>query len=134
MWPDGMNYVAVAAAGVAYFIFGAVWYGALAKPWMVYSGKTEEEVQAGAGAPTYIVAALTSFLAALALAAIIKLAGAASFADAICVAGTCGVGLVGSAIAKHYAFQGYKPGLLLIDAGYDVVGFVLMACIIHALG
>lgn len=134
MWPADLNYVAAFAAAAAYFVLGAFWYGVFAKPWMALSGKTEEEVKAGAGAAAYVIAAVTSVLAAISLAAILRLVGAETLPDAICVAGLCGVGLVCSAAAKHYAFQGFKPGLLLIDGGYDVVSFVLMAVILHSMG
>ena len=134
MWPADMNYIAVLVAAAAYFVLGAVWYGLLAKPWMAFAGKTQEEVESGAGPGPYITAAIASLVAAVALAAIIKLAGAGSVGEAICIAGTCSVGLVCSAAAKHYAFQGFKPGLLLIDGGYDVVGFVAMGAIIWAIG
>ena len=31
---DGINLIAVAAAAIASFVFGALWYTALGKPWM----------------------------------------------------------------------------------------------------
>ena len=33
-----MEFLSVIAAGVAAFVFGAVWYTVLAKPWMAVSG------------------------------------------------------------------------------------------------
>lgn len=134
MWPADLNYVAALAAAAAYFVIGAVWYGVFAKPWMACVGKTEEEVKAGAGASAYVIAAASSVLAGVVLAALLKLTGATTVGEHICLAGTCGVGLVCAAAAKHYAFQGFKPGLLLIDGGYDVVSFIVMAVIIWAIG
>lgn len=134
MWPNDLNYLAAVVAAVVYFVLGAVWYMVLAKPWMALSGKTQEDVEAGAGPGPYITAAVSSVLGAVVLGALLQLTNATTLAEHICVAGTCGVGLVCAAMAKHYAFQGFKTGLLLLDGGYDVVSFLAMATVFWAMG
>ena len=41
----GINYIAILIAAVVSFIFGAVWYGTLGKPWMAAIGKTGGSAQ-----------------------------------------------------------------------------------------
>src|SRR5215467_3037767 len=38
-----INFIAVAVAGVAGWLIGAIWYGALGRQWMRALGKSEEE-------------------------------------------------------------------------------------------
>ena len=125
--------LAFVAAAVAYFIFGAVWYMTLAKPWMRYSRMTEEKVAEGGGGLTYVIAASSSLIAAVATALVLQAAGITSIGPAITWGLLLGLGVAGSAIAKHYAFQGHPTGLFLIDAGYDTLGFALMAVVLVAL-
>ena len=37
-----INYIAVAAAAIAMWVLGAVWYGVLSAQWMMYTGVTLE--------------------------------------------------------------------------------------------
>lgn len=47
MYPIAINYLAVIAAAILAFGFGALWYGVvLAKPWMAAQGFTKEELEA----------------------------------------------------------------------------------------
>ncbi len=47
----GINYLAVFIAAVAGWIAGAIWYMALAKPWMTALGTTREQIEASKSQP-----------------------------------------------------------------------------------
>ncbi len=42
---DGINLIAVAAAAIVSFLFGALWYGILGKAWMNAAGLTKEQTR-----------------------------------------------------------------------------------------
>ena len=125
-----LPWLGIAAATVVYFILGAVWYGAFAKPWMRYIGVTEEQMKEGAGPGPYLVAAAASFVGALATGVVLHATNSHHWQEGLHWGLLLGFGVAASAIAKHYAFQGHPAGLFAIDAGYDVLGFILMAVVI----
>ena len=49
-----MNWLVIAGAGVASWIFGAVWYGTLSKQWMAATGLTEEQITGSSGKPSAV--------------------------------------------------------------------------------
>ena len=63
----GMNYLAIIAAAVASYIFGALWYNALAKPWMAALGVTPQDLK-GPGGKVSPVPFVIAFLAQLVMA------------------------------------------------------------------
>ncbi len=40
-----MDYLAIFAAGAGAYVFGAIWYGIWAKPWMAAVGLKEEDIR-----------------------------------------------------------------------------------------
>lgn len=130
MWPAQMNYLSVVVAAVIYFVFGAVWYGVLGKTWMNAAGVTEQQVRETNSPGLYGSAAVISLLCALALCAVLRLVKADTLGDHICVSGLISASIAAAA-AKHYAFLGRKPSLMLIDGGYDIIGYTLMAILFH---
>ncbi len=42
------SYIAILAAALAAWVFGAIWYGVLGKTWMAASGIAPDEIEAGA--------------------------------------------------------------------------------------
>ncbi|MEQ1710893.1 MAG: DUF1761 family protein, partial [Hyphomicrobium sp.] len=41
----GVNYLSIVLAAVASFLFGGIWYGVLAKPWLRALGKSDAELK-----------------------------------------------------------------------------------------
>ena len=125
-----LPWLGIATATAVYFVLGAVWYGVLAKPWMRHSGVTEEQVREGGGPTPYVIAAVASFLGALATGVVLHATNSHHWQEGLHWGLVLGGGVAASAIAKHYAFQNHPAGLFLIDAGYDIVGFAVMAIVI----
>lgn len=124
-----MEFLSVIAAAVAAFVFGAVWYIAMSKPWMAAPGVTEEQQRASGSMP-YVVG-----LAALLLVAgmMRHLLGTAGVTDpgAGAVAGF-GIGsfLITPWVAMNYAFGQWKPALTAIDGVNSVVGCAIMGAVL----
>jgi hypothetical protein len=125
-WP------AVAAAAVVVFIFGAVWYGLLGERWLTALGKRKEDLNPKDVTP-YFTAALSSFINAIAVALVVGWVAPTietRLMTAFFVGVLLGGAVAAAALAKHYAFAGRSWNLLLIDAGHDFAGFILMSFVI----
>jgi len=129
-----MGFIAVIAAAAASFVFGALWYMTLSKPWMQAAGikMTAEGKPDGNGSPLPFV---LSGIAMLVVAGMMRHVFALSDID------TMGKGLVSGLgiglffispwimINNAYAMRPFK--LTLIDGGYatfgcGIIGLVLM--------
>lgn len=130
----GINYLAVVVATVVNFAFGALWYSPVlwAKPWMAATGITAEEAPANSRAAMmgYGFAALTHLVVAMALAFVVQLTGASTVAHGLVLGLITGAGFAATAMGPNFVFEQKSPKLYLIDAGYPVVGYLIMAIII----
>ncbi|MEM6374584.1 MAG: DUF1761 domain-containing protein [Pseudomonadota bacterium] len=59
---ERMNWLAIIGAGVASWVFGAVWYGLLSKRWMAATGLTEEQITGSSGKPSPLPYAISFVL------------------------------------------------------------------------
>ena len=129
---SGIEWVGVAIASVAWFVLGAVWYGALSKPWMAAVGKTREEIEAsGGGGAIYAMQFVAQAIVVIALAYLISLTRADSIVDAVQVAVTAALVAV-FASSGDFLYEGRNRSLFLINSGYRFVGIVLAGGIIGA--
>jgi hypothetical protein len=135
-----LNYLAVLLAAVAAWMAGAVWYMALAKPWMAAQGTTREAIEAskqGAGA---FVPFVLSFIAELVMAWVLAGlighlgAGQVTLRNGIVSALFCWVGFVATTMLVNYTFGMRSWMLLVIDAAHWLVVLLLMGAIIGAMG
>ena len=123
-----VNWWAVLVAGVAYFIVGAIWYMALANPWMKGIGKTRDQIQSKT--TDYIVSLISELIVAYALAVALNAFGITNVLDAIFVAAVMWFGFSLLPTIVHYAYEGRTFGLLAINKGYDLVAFIVAAIIL----
>lgn len=113
---DGINLVAVAAAAVASFFFGALWYGALGKPWMKAAGVTEEQTKPDP--VLFGTAFLCQAVLAFVFAGIIYHAGETTIRTGIISAFMIWIGVVMTTQIVNHRFQGKPWSLTLIDGGH----------------
>jgi drug/metabolite transporter (DMT)-like permease len=130
--PFQIPWIPVLAAAAAFFVLGAVWYSYFGDAWLRAIGKRKEDLNPKDPTP-YITAAIACFLNALATALVIG--WVAPFTDskymtALLVGLLLGGAVFAAGLAKHYAFAGKGWNLLAIDAGHDIVGFLLMSLMI----
>lgn len=133
----GMNTLVILGAAVAGWLFGAVWYGILGKPWMAALGKTREELRAG-GSPLLpmILSAAADILMAFFLAGLIAHLGAAHInARGGAISGALvWTGFVITTMVVNNTFAGRDRRLLAIDGGHWLFVLVIMGAIIGAFG
>lgn len=113
---DGVNLVAVAAAAVASFMFGAVWYGVLGKAWMRAANLTEEQTKPDP--VTFAIAILCQAVLAFVFAGIIYHAGETTIRTGIISALMIWVGVVMTTQIINHRFQGQSWRLTFIDGGH----------------
>jgi hypothetical protein len=125
-------WLAVILATAADFLFGAVWYSFFGTTWLAAIGKRKDELNAKDPTP-YLTAMIASFLHAIATAFVIDLVmphTATRILTAFLTGLLLGGAVCASALARHYAFAGRAWQLFLIDAGHDVIGFLLLSVVI----
>ncbi|WP_179379102.1 DUF1761 domain-containing protein [Jannaschia marina] len=119
-----MSILFLVLAALAGFAFGAIWYTALAKPWMRLSGvPLEGDAPANRSDPVPYVSGL---VAALVTAVMMNQLFAAAGIDSAGAGLLWGLGL-GAFVAAPwlvtcYGFAARPRGLMLIDAGYATGG------------
>jgi Protein of unknown function (DUF1761) len=128
-----MEILNVLAAAAASWVFGAVWYMALAKPWMAAAGVECDEngrPKGGNSPLPFVLSAITMILVAGFLRHIYAMAGIDSVGKG--AIGGLGVGLFFIApwtmINNAYAMRPFK--LTLIDGGYAVIGCTLIGAVL----
>ncbi|MBZ8134940.1 DUF1761 domain-containing protein [Afifella sp. IM 167] len=135
-----MNYLAIPAAAVAGWLVGAVWYMALARPWMAAQGwGSKEEMpkrQGLAAAAPFLI----SFLALLVMAFVLAGAighlgpGQATMKNGVISGAILWAGFIATTVTVNYAFAGKKAALTLIDAGHWLAVLLVQGFVLGALG
>lgn len=129
MW----NVLAVLAAAGASWMFGALWYGLLAKPWMAASGVAVgadgRPANATRAAP-YIISLVCAVLVAGMLRHIFVLSGITSPMSGLVSGFGAGLFIATPWIATNYGFSGRPAMLTVIDGGYATIGCALMGLVL----
>lgn len=134
-----MEYLAVLSAAVGSYVFGAVWYGVLAKQWQAAAGVTMDMLK-GSGGPQsgavqpYIV----TFLCTILVAGMMRHIFVTSGVDDVLKAALNGFGfgafLAGPWIVTNYTFAMRPRALSFIDGGYAIIGSTIMGVILGLFG
>jgi hypothetical protein len=138
--------IAILAAAIAGWLFGAVWYTVLGRAWQTALGG-DPGASAGAGATTKeackdqkkmpLTPMLVSFLAALVMSTVlyqllINLGVMGIQAGA--VAGlTVGIGFVATSVLVNNMFQGKKLMVTIIDSAHWVLALVIEGVVLSLL-
>ncbi|MEO5643254.1 MAG: DUF1761 domain-containing protein [Bacteroidia bacterium] len=133
---ENANWLAIIVATLAYFFLGAIWYTKIlfAKPWMAGHGikePTAEEKKAMGGklAGMMIGSILISFISACVIALLAYALQSTTAMSGIKLGLACGVFAAGPICMSYIYLQ--KPfKLWLIDSGYHVVSYIIVAVII----
>ena len=120
-----MDFVSVIVAGVAGFLFGAVWYTVFAQAWMKASGVplNDEGVPANRSDPVpYVTSLLGGILVAGMMRHTFELSQIDTLGKGIVSGFGIGLFLVSPWIATFYSFGARPRKLILIDGGYATFG------------
>lgn len=126
-----VNYIAILVAAVAGFAFGAVWYMALAKPWMAAAGLAERPKPKPA---PFLIAFAAQLVMAWMLAGALGHLGDVSVVAGLITAALIWVGFVATTMIVNHRFQGAKWSLTLIDAGHWLGVLLVMGVVLGLFG
>ena len=129
--------LAVIAATIAFFAFGAIWYGPVfGDAWMAAEGMTQEVAEARLaemGMAAWLFFALLITLGqAIGLLMVLHIAGAKRLPASLKYAFWLCVTIVLPIVAYASVYTGYPLGGFLIDAGHLLIGYLIMAAIYAA--
>jgi hypothetical protein len=126
--------LAILAAGVAGWIFGAIWYGVLGKAYQRARGLNPEDCK---GQKMPMTPMVVSFLAAIVMSAalyqVLTNLGVMGVAPAALAGLTIGVGFLATSVLVNNLFQQKALALTVIDAGHWVLAVVVEAVVISLL-
>ena len=129
-----VNWLAVIVAAVAHFVLGAIWFTVLGPQWLAGIGKTMPQLQAEAVSPAvaYTVAFLCNIVIARVLAQIIVATAESSLMQGMKIAFFMWAGFVATTFLTAYVFEGRRTTIWAINAGYPLVGMLIMGAILGA--
>ena len=123
--------IAVLAAGLAGWIFGAVWYGVLGKPWQRALGLNPDDCK---GKKMPLAPMVTSFIVALVMSAVLYpvllSAGARSVVPAAVTGLILGIGFLFCSQLVNNMFQQRSFTLTVIDGLHWTFALVIEAVVI----
>lgn len=130
-----INYLAVIASLVVYTLLGMLWYGSLfAKKWLVLSGMAGKDMNTPEMKKSqmtgYISSLISSFIALLSLAVLLKAAGIEGAVNGLLAGAGVGFGFIAMTLVGEAAWHGTPWGLVAINSGYRICGLALGGLII----
>ncbi|OYX27431.1 MAG: hypothetical protein B7Z10_00450 [Rhodobacterales bacterium 32-66-7] len=126
-----MEVLNVIAAAAAAFAFGAVWYIAMARPWMAASGVTEAEQRAG-GALPFVIGLLAMVVVAGMMRHLLGTSGVTTISGGAIAGFGIGAFVITPWMAMNYAFAQRKPALSVIDGVNAIVGCTIIGAVLNA--
>jgi Protein of unknown function (DUF1761) len=136
-----VNFLSVVVAGIAAWIFGAIYYGILGKQWMAAQGKTMESCKienAGksglAKASPFILSCIGELIMAFVLYGILVHMGTFTLRAGIISGAFCWFGFVLTTVVIANAYAGRKPMLSVIDSAHWLGVFVIIGGILGVWG
>jgi len=129
------NWLALLANVVAHFALGMGWYGVFATPWMEGIAAKERGFDPQAAPPIiYLTSVVAVLLGTLFVAWLMESGGARGVGAGVRYGFVVWLGVAAPLLLMHYAFAGNSMNLVLIDAGYELVGLAATGAIVGALG
>lgn len=137
----GVNYLAIAMAAFASYLFGAAWYMALAKPWLAASEFSPEQrarIEGGASrspAP-FIISLLAQLLMAYMLASLLAHLGqpALTVRGGLFSGFLIWLGFVATTLVTNYSFGMRRWSLTLIDGGHWLGVLLIQGAVLGLIG
>lgn len=128
------NYWAILVAAIACFVFEAAWYSLFLNAWMRGIGRTMEWLDAQK--VSFPLQAATALVCAAVLAATIsaftQLTGAQTAWRGLKMGAMLWAGCVLTTIATEYVFEVRSYSIFSINAGFWLLGMMLMGAIVGA--
>jgi Protein of unknown function (DUF1761) len=126
------NYVAILVAAIVCFLLEAGWYSFFNQAWMLGTGRTREWLMSQGVNPAFQYG--TAIIAAIGVAAALSFFVQATGPQTVLRGATTGfllwLGFVLTTWATEYAFELRPLSLLCINAGFWLVGLMVMGAIV----
>jgi uncharacterized membrane protein SpoIIM required for sporulation len=123
------------AAAAAAYVFGAIWYMSLSKPWMAATGIKEsdlkdEDGKNKSGPMPFIIAFLSALVVAFMMQHLFALVGVVQVIDGLLLGLGIGLFIAAPWTATHYNFSMKPRNLIFIDAGYSSIGCAVIGLVL----
>ena len=135
-----IEWIAISAAAIASWTFGALWYAVLSKQWMAAVGFTDADMKRPDGKPRVPVVAMivsfaAEFLMALILAGVIAHTAkkGVTVSSGALVGAICWLGFVITTLATNHAYSKAKASLTLIDGSHWLGVLLVQGVVLGAL-
>lgn len=130
----GISYVAVVAAALAGFVFGAAYYGLLGKPWMKAARIDPAEARMSAG--LFVTGFLAELVMAWVLAGVVGHLGDGQVTlwNGVVSGAFVWLGFMATTVTVNQRYQGFGWDLTLIDAGHWLGVALIMGAVIGLWG
>jgi hypothetical protein len=120
------SYIAILAAALAAWVFGAVWYTVLGRTWMAASGISAEEIERRRQARKMPLAPMAvSFICEIVMAVLLSLLlatlGVGDLISGAIVGLVLGIGFIATSVLVNNMFQGRKLMLSVIDSAHWII-------------
>lgn len=125
-----MELLNVLVAGAAAWVFGAVWYMALSKPWMAANGLTEDQIKASASPLPYVVSLVMAVVVAGMTRHILASAGITTVGGGLMVGAGLGLFVALPWMVNNVLFSFRDKSLIWIDGGYPVIGCTIIGVVL----
>jgi len=127
---DQSDWLATIVAAVAYWVIGALWYGALGKRWMTAAKLTKEQIDASSK-----IVYLYTFILELVIVMAMSAMGANMLDISNAIQFGLIVGLIFSGFTTwvHYMYTSQSKDLYWIDAGYTTIASIVAAVILSVM-
>src|SRR5258707_5306484 len=130
----GVNFLGVIVAAIVAMVLGFIWYIPLfGKRWSALTGVSQADMQSGAGMMGYVYQFVAALIDSYAVALIFNHLAFTSAVRGALWGLLIGVGIVAASFVGNYIFMKRPLGLYLLDAGYQVVLFVIIGAILGVL-
>lgn len=129
---SNINWLAVLAGGIAYFVLGAVWYSFLFRnAWIKASGVKVDDPNAKKGVAQIMIASLLLMIvASIGLGILITKIGSSGWTTGLKVGLIAGICFSATTICISYLYEKRPTALHLINGFYNIFGCVIAGIII----
>jgi hypothetical protein len=128
------NYLAILVAAIACFLLEAGWYSIFMQTWLDGIGRTREWLTGPGINPAlqFAVALVAEAVIAAAISCVTQLTGPQTALRGIKVAALSWLGMVLTTLSTEYVFEVRPFSLLAVNAGFWLLGMILMGAIVGA--
>ncbi len=125
-----LNYLAILAGAVAYWLVGALWYSPVlfGKTWQALTGVTAEN--APSPMLTYLGGLVLLFITTVGLAFLKETTGGTDLSDGVQLGLGVSIAFVTAQLVLNAMYEKRPRNLVAINAGYAIVGITLASIIV----